>query len=144
MRVRGLLMRLHTLQACVKDIGPEMDTDVEMSKRKENSTLHFLIMYDDHQLFKMKTSETTPKLDKQSPSQEISEMSSCLICPPKKMRGRAGVTSPNLARTFLFRIFIGRRDASSQKELSSWPKKRENTEVAIPMTHPPAAVARPK
>ncbi|KAG0445512.1 hypothetical protein HPB47_014340 [Ixodes persulcatus] len=47
-------MRLHTLQACVKDIGPEMDTDVEMSKRKENSTLHFLIMYDDHQLFKFK------------------------------------------------------------------------------------------
>ncbi|KAG0415238.1 hypothetical protein HPB47_007591 [Ixodes persulcatus] len=47
-------MRLHTLQACVKDIGPEMDTDVEMSKRKENSTLHFLIMYDDHELFKMK------------------------------------------------------------------------------------------
>ncbi|CAN7940671.1 unnamed protein product, partial [Ixodes pacificus] len=116
-------MRLHTLQACVKDIGPEKDTDVEMSKRKENSTLHFLIMYDDHELFKIKTSETTPRLDKQSPSQEISEMSSCLICPLKKMKGRAGAASPNLARTFLFRSFIGGETRQAKKSCRRGRKK---------------------
>ncbi|CAN8031177.1 unnamed protein product, partial [Ixodes persulcatus] len=124
-------MRLHTLQACVKDIGPEMDTDVEMSKRKENSTLHFLIMYDDHQLFKMKTSETTPRLDKQSPSQEISEMSSCLTCPPNKMRGRAGTASPNLARTFLFRSFSGGETRPAKKSCRRGQKKGKHRS-----THP--------
>ncbi|XP_040068518.1 uncharacterized protein LOC115332705 [Ixodes scapularis] len=45
---------LHTLQACADDIGPEMDSAADSSKLKENSTLHFLIMYDDHKLFKTK------------------------------------------------------------------------------------------
>ncbi|EEC10672.1 hypothetical protein IscW_ISCW007886 [Ixodes scapularis] len=41
-----------------------MDTLEDMSKSKENSTLHFLIMYDNHQLFK-----TKPRLKNKVPSQ---------------------------------------------------------------------------
>ncbi|CAN7974746.1 unnamed protein product [Ixodes persulcatus] len=60
-----------------------MDTDVEMSKRKENSTLHFLIMYDDHQLFKMKTDAFDPRLENVVPSQGLSGKSPGFSQPSK-------------------------------------------------------------